>query len=163
MKKSVKIALIVIAIIIVIAIVAVCAVFIYSKSKTPLTAEEFKTQMEEKGYIVADATYQSTSDDNINQIYTATSQDKGYKIDFYIFENADYAKMFYDVNKKAFDNSKTSEESRSSISLINYSKYTLSTVSKYRVITQIDNTVMYINADNEYTDTIKETLKELGY
>ena len=85
MKKPVKIALIVIAVIVVVAVLVICAVLIFAKDKTVLTAEEFKTQMEEKGYIVEDATYQSTSDDHIDQIYEATSQDNGYKIEFYVF------------------------------------------------------------------------------
>ena len=157
MKKPVKIALIVIAVIVVVAVLVICAVLIFAKDKTVLTAEEFKTQMEEKGYIVEDATYQSTSDDHIDQIYEATSQDNGYKIEFYVFENIEYAKMFYDVNKDAF------EDTISSGYLKNYSKYSLSSNNKYKVLSRVENTVIYVNENIAYTDAIKNLLNEIGY
>ena len=163
MKKPVKIALIVIAVIVVVALLAICAVLIFAKDKTVLTAEEFKTQMEEKGYIVEDATYQSTSDDHIDQIYEATSQDNGYKIEFYVFENIEYAKMFYDVNKDAFEDTISSGYLKSSISIKNYSKYSLSSNNKYKVLSRVENTVIYVNENIAYTDAIKNLLNEIGY
>lgn len=45
----------------------------------------------------------------------------------------------------------------------NFQKYTLSTESKYKVISRIDNTVIYLNVDDNYKEEVKNVLKELGY
>ena len=163
MKKSAKITLIVIAVVVAVALLVVGGIFLFAPNKVALTSNDFKTRLEEKNYIVEDATYQSTDDDNINEMYIATSEDGAYKLEFYILENADYAKMFYNVNKEASEKAKGSSYSQSNISLKNYSKYSLSSNNKYKVISRVDNTVIYANVDDEYKEVIKDLLKEIGY
>lgn len=164
MRKSLKIVLIVLAIVVAIVIIGVTLFFVLAKDKTPITADDFKTIMEEKGYIITDATYKFASyDEYINQVYIASSDDYSYQIEFYVIQDSEYAEMFYSSNKQVFENSKTSGYSQSSISLKNYSKYTLSTGEKYKVLSRVENTVIYVNADETYKDTIKAVLNELGY
>lgn len=163
MKKSVKITLIVIAIIFAIALIVVGGILIFAPNKVALSTDDFKTKLEEKGYIVEDASYQLSDSDDIKEMYIATSENGEYKLEFYVFENLDYAKMFYKVNKKASEDFIDSSYSQSSISLKNYSKYSLSSSGKYKVISRVDNTVIYLNVINEYKDEVKELLKELGY
>lgn len=163
MKKPVKITLIVIAIIFAIALIVVGGILIFAPNKVALSTDDFKTKLEEKGYIVEDASYQLSDSDDIKEMYIATSENGEYKLEFYVFENLDYAKMFYKVNKKASEDFIDSSYSQSSISLKNYSKYSLSSSGKYKVISRVDNTVIYLNVINEYKDEVKELLKELGY
>lgn len=163
MKKPAKITLIVIAIIFAIALIVVGGILIFAPNKVALSTDDFKTKLEEKGYIVEDASYQLSDSDDIKEMYIATSENGEYKLEFYVFENLDYAKMFYKVNKKASEDFIDSSYSQSSISLKNYSKYSLSSSGKYKVISRVDNTVIYLNVINEYKDEVKELLKELGY
>ena len=64
--------------------------------------------------------------------------------------------IFINLNKE-----KTSIETN--VELKNYSKYTLLSSGKYMVVSRINNTVIYVNADANYKDNIKNILDELGY
>lgn len=164
MNKKVKIALTIGVIIVLVIIITLLAVFVFAKDKTPLTAEDFKTKMEEKGYAVTEETNQYVSyDENIKDVYIATSEEGTYEIEFYIINDVDYAKMFYNNNEEYFESTKGNTFSKSNMSLKNYSKYTLSTNAKYKVLSRVENTVIYINADDTYRDEIKSILKEIGY
>ncbi len=45
----------------------------------------------------------------------------------------------------------------------NYSTYSLTTNGKYKYLSRIDNTLIYIDASDDYKDAIKDIIKELGY
>lgn len=160
MKKPVIIVLIVVAIII--AILGVVFVNL-NKEKTSITASSFKNFMEQKGYIVSDANSQFSEYDYVKQVYVATNGNYSYKIEFYELSDENYAMSFYNNNKSIFESSKGSASAETSASLKNYSKYTLSSNGKYMVVSRIDNTVVYLNVDDSYKDTVKDLLKELGY
>ena len=51
----------------------------------------------------------------------------------------------------------------SSISGKNYSKYTLEANGKYSVVSKINNTILYVNVDSQYKDTVKDIIDEIGY
>ena len=70
---------------------------------------------------------------------------------------------FFNLNKDVFEKIKGNTAAETSVNLKNYSVYTLSTDSKYRVLSRIDNTVVYINVDKQYKDEVKGILEELGY
>lgn len=69
----------------------------------------------------------------------------------------------YESNRYVFKNSKGNITSETSVSLKNYSKYTLSSNGKYKVISRIGNTLLYLNVDSTYENTIKDILKQIGY
>jgi len=45
----------------------------------------------------------------------------------------------------------------------NNSKYTLKTNGEYKVVSRIEDTVIYVDVDEKYEDDVKEILKEIGY
>ena len=45
----------------------------------------------------------------------------------------------------------------------NNSKYTLKTKDEYKVVSRIEDTVIYADVDEKYEDEVKEILKEMGY
>ena len=134
-----------------------------NKEKTSITASQFKTTMEEKGYVVSDATSQFSSYDYVEQVYVAAPSGYAYKIEFYELSDESYAMSFYNNNKSIFESSKGNSSGETSVSMKNYSKYTLSSSGKYQVVSRIDNTVIYLNVDASHKDTVKDLLKELGY
>ncbi len=159
-KKPVVIVLIVIALII--AILGVVFVNL-NKEKTSITASSFKNSMEQKGYIVSDANSQFSEYDYVKQVYVATNSDYSYQIEFYELSDENSAMNFYNNNKSIFESSKGNASTETNASLKNYSKYTLSANGKYMVVSRIDNTVVYVNVDDSYRNTVKDLLKELGY
>lgn len=160
MKKSLKI--IIAIVVVVVAIIGV--VFIkLNKEKKSITADNFKSSMEQKGYNITDANSQFSEYDYVNQVYIALSSDYSFQIEFYELEDEDYAIGFYNNNKSIFESSEGSAFAETSISLKNYSKYTLSSNGKYKVVSRIDNTVIYVDVADDYKDTVKTILDELGY
>lgn len=160
MKKPVMIAIIAVVIILVI----LGVIFInLNKEKTSITASSFYTTMSQKEYSVQDATSQFSDYDYVQQVYIAASNDYSYQIEFYELSDDSYATSFYNNNKSIFESSKGNASAETSVSLKNYSKYTLSSSGKYSVVSRIDNTVIYVNVDDKYKDTVKAVLDELGY
>ena len=133
------------------------------KDKKSITADEFKNTMESNDYIVQEATDQFSEYDYVKKVYIALSSDSSYQIEFYQLSDEDYATSFYNNNKSIFEKSKSSKNSETSVSMANYSKYTLQTNGKYKVISRIGNTAIYLNVDTEYKADVKSILKELGY
>lgn len=160
MKKSVIIAII--AVTIVVAIIGVIFVNL-NKEKNSITASNFYTIMSQKEYSVQDASSQFSGYDYVKQAYIAISKDYNYQIEFYELLDDAYATSFYNNNKSIFEASKGNASSETSVGLKNYSKYTLSSNGKYRVVSRIDNTVIYVDVDDNYEDTVKALLDELGY
>lgn len=132
-------------------------------NKTALTASEFKTKMENKNFIVGDATYQMSQYDYIEKVYLAKNEDLTYQIEFYQISDVDNAYSFYIYNKKIFEESKQSNSKETTLNIGNRSKYTVETAGKYKVVSRIDNTVIYINVDEQYKSEVKTILDELGY
>lgn len=132
-----------------------------NKEKIALTSDEFVNTFQSKGYEIVNITDQYSDYAYIQNAYIA--HNGKYKIEFYNIENSDYATSFFNYNKTLFEESKGSVNSSSSANMNNYSKYTLDTNGKYKVVSRIDNTVIYINADNEFKKEIKEILDEIDY
>ena len=90
--------------IILIVIVGVSIIFSYlGREKEVVTANEFKTLMEDKGFYVSDATSQFSEYDYVRQVYAAVPSDYSYKIEFYEFSDDNYATSFYNNNKSIFE------------------------------------------------------------
>lgn len=83
--------------------------------------------------------------------------------------------MFYELSSEenaidAYRSLLTQIESQESnvsasytISMKNYGIYSLITKKDYKYISRIDNTLIYVNVDKDYKDTVKDILKEIGY
>ncbi len=160
MKKSVIIAIIAVVILVVIGGV----IFVnLNKEKASITASSFYTTMSQKGYSVQDSTSQYSEYDYVKQVYIAVSKDYSYQIEFYELLDDSYATSFYNNNKSIFESSKGNASAETSVGLKNYSKYTLSSNGQYMVVSKINNTVIYVKVDDDYKNTVKDILEELGY
>lgn len=155
--------LIIVAILIIGAIVTGVIVINKNKNKQAITANEFKDKMEDMNYIIVDAKEQFADYDYIEKVYLAVSEDYTYKIEFYETDGVEQAISFYNINKNIFEDYKTSVSFETSASIGNNSKYTLTTEKEYRLLSRIDNTVIFVHVDKEYKDKINEALKEIGY
>lgn len=132
-------------------------------NKQPITASEFKDIMEDKDFEIMDVKDQFEAYDYIEKAYIALEEDYDYQIEFYRLEEEDDAISFYKTNKEKFEDSKGSSSAQTSVSMGNNSKYTLKTKDEYKVVSRIENTVIYLDVDEKYEDEVKEILKEMGY
>ena len=164
MKKPIIITIIVVAIAIIIIIATLLIMSnIFNKEKTPISASDFYTIMNQKGYNVQEAKNQVLEYDYIKQVYIAISEDYSYQIEFYEMTDDISAVNFYNNNKAIFESSKGDISTGTNVDFNNYSEYTLSSNGKYKVISRVGNTVIYINADDNYKDNVKAILNEIGY
>ena len=133
------------------------------KNKDSISADEFCSKMEAKSFITTDSTEQYATSKEINESYIAISEDYSYQIEFIVLDSDSSAESMYNRNKSTFESENSSKAVRTSTSLANYSKYTLLASGKYKVLSRIDNTLIYINADSSYKDEINSILEDLGY
>lgn len=160
MKKSIIIGILVFILIMVGA--AVMLVTSLNKEKVSITAEEFNTIMTSNGYKMTDATSQ-LADYGASVIKVYIAQKPGYQIEFYELATEEYAEQSFLGNKNNFEESKASASSNVGLNGKNYNTYMLSSAGKYKYISRINNTMIYINADGEYKQEIKDIMKILGY
>ncbi len=162
MKKTIVIISIVLLVLVTI-VAGFTAFSLMNREKESITAEEFKIIMQDKGYLIADATSQFSEYDYVSKVYLATTSDKLYQIEFYTLSDDSSATYFFNTNKTLFEQNKTSVSTSTSSEFSNHAKYTLTSANKYMVVSRINNTVVYVNVDEQYKDNVKDILKELGY
>ena len=124
--------------------------------KTAITGAFFQTTMEEKGYSV---TVDSESDDYICYIASNGNQ---YSIEFYEFLT-DYNanKMYLYVEGEMEEDSGSG--TTATLSGTNYDKYESTDSVAYRMVCRVDNTVMLVEVDKTYKNTVVDLIKSLGY
>jgi hypothetical protein len=135
-----------------------CGIF---TPRTALTADEFKSKMEDAGYIVTDA--KDIFDAGMVDDVLLADKDGDYQIEFYIVPTVDQAKAAFDENKTGFEDVDESKISTLSGSGSNYAYYRKSTADGYYVVSRIENTFIYVDASSGFNDEIKSILKDLGY
>lgn len=134
-----------------------------NKNKEPITPEQFKSTMEDMGYLVKDVKEQFKNYDYVKAGYISMDKEYKYQIEFYELDTEKNAIYFYNINKSKFENSKSLAATNTEIALGNNSKYVLKSNGQYRSVSRIENTCIYIDVDEEYKDEVKEILKVIGY
>lgn len=78
-----------------------------------------------------------------------------YQIEFYEVSNLDNATSFYNTNKTKFESQKGNASSSYNASMKNNSTYSVTTNGKYKFVSRVDNTVVYVDVDTTYQDSVK--------
>lgn len=125
--------------------------------------DEFQKIMAEENFTVVNVEEQFEEFGYFEEAYVALEKDGNYQLEFYELENEDYTISFYNHNKELFEESKSGTVSETYINLANYNKYTLTVGDYYKVISRIDDTVIYLNVDKQYKDEVNNILEKLGY
>lgn len=137
-------------------------VFSIAKERPVLTAEEFETYMQDKGFEIINVKSQFADDENLQCALVAKNEN--YQIDFYITTTQELADDFYLQCQYFFDSIKESSNSYATYNFLNGSKYEITSDGKYRSVTKIENTIMLVeNADEEYKKEIKSLLNKVHY
>ncbi len=130
-------------------------------NKKAIDSDKFKSIMRDNNYYVVNSKEQFSEYDYIVESYIAESDN--YQIEFYILQDDMNAKAFYDYNKEIFDAERTSISMYTSVDFTNTNKYTLTLEDSYKVLSRINNTVIYVDVEKEYKNDINSILKKLGY
>ena len=131
------------------------------EKKEKLEPNEFKSEMMNNGFEIIDSTNEMNYD-YIVKIYVAKSTN--YNIEYYNIIDEDYASVFYQNNVENFDkmivgdNAEVKKENGN-----NYSKYTLLDSGRYKIVSRIDNTVIFLNVSDRYKEDINSLLGKIGY
>lgn len=149
-------------------VVALIGIFValfstLNKEKASMSADTFNNTMVTKGYVMTDTTSQFEQYGNyMTKSYAA--QKSGYQIEFYELSSVENAISMYNTNQQKFESQKSNDLSTSTtVNLKNYSTYSLTTNGKYKYLSRIDNTLIYVDVDETYKDTVKDIMKEIGY
>ena len=130
--------------------------------KETLEPNQFKTQIEKKGFIVVDQTSAVIHlNADLNYSYIATTPDERYAIEYYSFNGESGAQAFY--AQKHADITATGGQVSTELNQGNYQKYTLNHNGKYTIISRISNTVVFVHADKNYMEEINIIVKDVGY
>ena len=131
-------------------------------TKETLEPNQFKTQIEKKGFIVVDQTSAVIHlNADLTYSYIATTPDQRYAVEYYSFNGESGAQAFY--AQKHADVTATGGQVSSELNQGNYQKYTLNHNGKYTVISRISNTVVFVHADKNYMEEINIVVKDIGY
>lgn len=130
-------------------------------SKTALTAEQFSEQMSQSGYETADVTEQFSEEKAVESVTLAINEN--YQIEFFVLSSNEIATSSFEKNKTDFEAIETNSSSYKSISGNNYIYYYRTTDDLFCLVSQVENTMIYVLTDKMYADEIKETIKHLGY
>lgn len=131
--------------------------------KEAITSENYQTTMEAKNFTVVEATSQFSNYGYVKKALVALSSDSSYQIEFYELDNEENAKGFYDTNQKQFEENEGEMSYSRKTNIANYSKYVLVSDGYYKVVSRIDNTVVYLNVPEDKKTEVEGILEELGY
>ena len=131
-------------------------------NKKSITSSEFYDIMSGEGFNLTDATEQFGENNSLNKVYVAQDKNYEYQVEFYEFKTDSDAISSYNINKDEFENSKTGNSSQSEIGVKNYNKYTLKSGGTYKLVSRIDNTMIYVDVEENNEKNIKDILKKLG-
>ena len=131
---------------------------------TPMTAKEFKTEMEEKGLSVVDQIDSANGDSSYQDIYVATDGDK-YSFEYYFMTDPESAKNVFTTATETLDANYKDDSSAVIIanSTDESGKYEVTASDYYCVVCQNQNTVLYLTSNIAYKDEAQDILKDLGY
>ena len=144
-------------------ILIMLSLLLFGCSKKEITKEEFQKIMEKEEFSVVDVKDQFKKYEYVKGAYIAVSPDATYQVEFYIFENNENANSFYKLNQEIFESQGSGGNLSTSVNSNTYSKYSITTDSKYNYIARINNTVLYSTVDKKYKDNINKIVKKLGY
>lgn len=132
--------------------------------KKPITAEEFRTRMEGKSFILTDVTDQFSNAGFVNKAYVAQNSNREYQIEFYEVSTEKDSIKLYNNNKNIFESSLGNVVSgKLVLNSKNVQKYRATSNGYSMFLTRKGNTMIYARVPVEYSKTVSNFIKDLGY
>ena len=132
-------------------------------NKKAITIDEYKDIMSTNFFVLNNAKNRVSVNSNIKDVYIAANPKDNYQIEFYVLESVDTAKTFFSENKTRFSKEVGKNKIETKSKKGNSEKYTVTSLGQYRLVSRIENTVIYLDTRESNKKKVDEILKELGY
>ena len=135
---------------------------VLNREKNPISSDTFKIIMEGKGYLVSDSIIPLVGYEDFITKSCVVEKEGGY-IAFYELASEGMAELMYSSEQLLIEVDKPKNVISLNTNMKHYSKYSLTAKGRYRYISRIDNTLIYVDVDENYKDMVKDIMKEIGY
>jgi len=131
--------------------------------RTPTTIEAFTQTMEAEGFTMVDVTATTDTQGLATNVLLAINEDHRYQIELFILADNETGEGMFTYNKSYYDSEYAAKSSVTEIFTNNYNYYAFTAGGQFHVVTRIDNTLLYCDADSAYKDEIVDLIEKLGY
>ena len=132
-------------------------------SKTSMTTEQVKSLASGHSYNAVDVLSQYSEVEQIKEATVIQGDNGNWQVEFYVLDTVDSAIGMYNTNVTGFDEFDTGTKAKATVNGKNYGTYSLTTTDKYRYLSRVENTLLYVDVDVKYNDEVKTFIDELGY
>lgn len=129
--------------------------------KKSITGESFSAKLTNSECTVTNLSENYESNYNIVEMYKAYCEN--FDIEYYKFDSSSTAKDIFNTNYDTFIKDKTGTNLEKKYDEGNYNIYSLTCGGKFRYISRIDDTLIYVYDDDTYKKDIIKILDILGY
>ena len=130
-------------------------------SKKVMSTDDFTIFAESKEMKVVDAISQYEEYEHVTEATIALAE--AWQVEFYVLVDEDSAIGMYDTNVAKFEARKQGASSETSAEMLNYDSYSLTTGGNYMYVSRVENTIIYVDVEDEYKEDVKTFIEEMGY
>lgn len=130
-------------------------------NKSVKTTDDFVKLAEEKKMKITNAIDQFGYVDFIEEANVATAD--GWQVEFYVLSDVVEAEGMYETNVAKFEAKKANSSTETSSEMGNYDSYGLTTAGFYMYVARVENTLIYLDVEEEYKEDAKAFIEEFGY
>ena len=127
-------------------------------NKSVKTTDDFVKLAEEKEMKITNAIDQFSYVDFIEEANVATAD--GWQVEFYVLSDVDEAEGMYETNVAKL---KANSSTETSAEMGNYDSYGLTTGGFYMYVARVENTLIYLDVEEEFKEDAKAFIEEFGY
>lgn len=130
-------------------------------NKSVKTTDDFIKLAEKKDMKITNAIDQFGYVDFIEEANVATAD--GWQVEFYVLSDVAEAEGMYETNVAKFEAKKANSSTETSSEMGNYDSYGLTTAGFYMYVARVENTIIYLDVEEEYKEEAKAFIEEFGY
>lgn len=121
----------------------------------------FSAILNNNGFNIIDLSEQYQTNSKIENVLVA--KNNNYQVEFFVLSDIISAQDLYNKNLNNIQNARLSIDRQTKLEGDNYLKSTITANNYYFVLSQVDNTFVYIVAPSNNQEEIDDILKELNY
>lgn len=133
------------------------------QKKEVASVEQFAQVARFQQRLPIDVTHEFADQPEIVSAQIATVAEKDWQVEFYHMKDSSTAATAFNSSKTEFEAEKTSPYKTSSVSLRNFSTFSMTSNAIYYYLARVEHTFLYVKADATYKDDIKAFVDQLGY
>jgi len=125
-----------------------------------ISANEFTSRMEARGYIVEDVT--DVFGGNIIETMHIV-ETEAFFVEFIVFETEPNARVAFNNVQRGFEDGRGSASSHSSSSAANFNRFRQTTEGRFEIVTRVENTLLVAQTSSDNRSDVEAIFDLLGY